>query len=102
MKKIKDLYEMIEEELRDSEKYAKCAIGYKDADSSLANVLFDLSNDEMRHMNILHGEVERIINQYQNEHGTPPAAMQAVYDYLHDRFIKKALDVKACQDMYRA
>lgn len=101
MKLIEKLSEMIEEEIEDAEKYAKCALKYKDIDSVLAKTFFDLSTDEMRHMNLLHEEVARIIAQYRKEHGEPPTAMQAVYDYLHEKQIEKAKDVRDYQAMYR-
>lgn len=101
MKLIEKLSEMIEEEIEDAEKYAKCALKYKDIDSVLAKTFFDLSTDEMRHMNLLHEEVARIIAQYRKEHGEPPTAMQSVYDYLHEKQIEKAKDVRDYQAMYR-
>ena len=101
MKLIEKLSEMIEEEIEDAGKYAKCALKYKDIDSVLAKTFFDLSTDEMRHMNLLHEEVARIIAQYRKEHGEPPTAMQAVYDYLHEKQIEKAKDVRDYQAMYR-
>ena len=55
----------------------------------------------MRHMNLLHEEVARIIAQYRKEHGEPPTAMQSVYDYLHEKQIEKAKDVRDYQAMYR-
>ena len=52
-------------------------------------------------MDLLHGEVVRQIEQYRKAKGEPPASMQAIYDYLHEKQIDKAKDVKRCQSMYR-
>ena len=101
MKLIEKLSEMIEEEIEDAEKYAKCALKYKDTDSALAKTFYDLSTDEMRHMTLLHDEVARIITQYRKENGEPPTAMLAVYDYLHGKQIEQAKEVKHYQAMYR-
>ena len=101
MKLIEKLSEMIEEEIEDAEKYAKYALKYKDTDSALAKTFYDLSTDEMRHMNLLHDEVARIISQYRKENGEPPAAMLAVYDYLHGKQIEESKEVKDYQAMYR-
>lgn len=55
----------------------------------------------MRHMTLLHGEVAGVIQKYRQEHGEPPVEMKAVYDYLHEKQIGKAADVKRMQEMYR-
>ena len=55
----------------------------------------------MRHMTLLHGEVAGVIQKYRQEHGEPPAEMKAIYDYLHEKQIKKAAEVKRLQEMYR-
>lgn len=51
-------------------------------------------------MQLLHEQVVKLINEYRKEKGDPPKEMQAVYDYLHKRFIDKQKEIKIMQDMY--
>ena len=102
MELIKKLSEMISDEIGDAERYAKCALKYKDERPSLSRLFYQLSQEEMDHMNRLHGAVAEIISEYRDEHGEPPASMQAVYDYLHEKQIDEAAEVKNYQEMYKA
>lgn len=94
MKQIKKLSEMIEEELDGAEEYAKAALMHKSDNPNLAKTFYDIANEEMRHVDMLHGEVVRMIENHKREHGAPPMAMQAVYDYLHERQIEEAKEVR--------
>lgn len=101
MRVIKELIDMIADELDGAEHYAKSAIRYKSEMPALADVLYDISTQEMRHVNILHDEVVKIIKAYREKHGEPPAAMQAVYDWQHEKQIDEAKEIKILQSEYR-
>lgn len=101
MKIIKILSEKIEEEVCDAKAYAKMAIEYKEEYPELARDLYNLSMQEMDHMNILHNDVSEIIRRYRETNGEPPVEMMAVYDYLHKKQIDKTLEVKMMQTMYK-
>ena len=102
MKIIKKLSERIEEELEDAECYAKMALEYRDEYPEFSRIANNLSAQEMDHMNSLHQIVVNLIDQYRRTNGEPPAAMQAVYDYLHAKHIDHAAKVKTLQTMYKS
>lgn len=101
MKIIKILSEKIKEEICDAKSYAKMAIEYKDEWPELSRTLYNLSTQEMEHMNLLHNEVTSIIKKYRETNGEPPVEMMAVYDYLHKEQIDNAAEVKVLQNMYK-
>ena len=102
MKIIKKLSEMISEEIEDAEKYARCALMYKEDMPELAETFFRLSNEEMGHMNMLHDQVTRIITDYRKKNGDPPEGMMTLYNYLHEKQIDQATVVKSMQSMFRS
>lgn len=101
MEIIKKLSKMIEGELQDAEHYAKCALQQKEERPNLSRLFFSLSQEEMGHMQRLHDAVVEIIKEYREESGDPPVPMQAVYDYLHEKQMEEAAEVKRYQEMYK-
>ena len=101
MKIIKKLCKMIDEELDDACNYIQQALKYKEDYPSVAKAFATLSEEEMGHVGILHGEVTKLIEAHRREHGEPPETMKAVYDYLHEQHIEKANRVRMYQDQYR-
>ena len=101
MKLIKKISELILDEIDMAECYAKKAVEYKEERPELARIFYNLSADDMAHMSTLHEAVVDIINEYRAEHGEPPEAMKAVYDYLHEKQIEEASEVKSLQAIYK-
>lgn len=101
MRIIQRLCEMIEEEINDAEKYIDCAEKVSDTYPKLAETFYKLSLSEMDHMKSLHTEVTDIIADYRKTNGEPPEGMLAVYNYLHQKFIDHAAEVKTKQTMYK-
>ena len=65
-------------------------------------MLFNISMQEMEHMNMLHAATTDVIEKWRADHGDPPPEMMAVYDDLHEKQIDAAAKVKAMQAMYKA
>ena len=101
MKIIEILSKHIEEEISDSACYAKLANEYKDTHPELAETFYKISLEETDHMNRLHAEVVKLIEEYRKKNGEPPADMLAVYNYLHEKHIDDAKDAKILQMMYK-
>lgn len=99
---IKKLEDQIGEELHDAKKYIKCALKYKDDHKDLADVYYWLSQEEMGHADKLHKVVVNEIETYRKKEGEPPAEMLAVYNYLHEKEIDKAKEIKTMWDMYKS
>ena len=102
MKIIQEMSEHIAEEIKDAECYAKMAIHYQESEPEAADLFFSLSKEEMQHMAKLHHEVADMIAKHRKEHGEPPESMLAVYNYLHDKSMEHAAQVRQLQGMYNA
>lgn len=102
MKIIKCLSEKIEDELNDAEEYIDLAMKWKTDAPDTADLFYELSTEEMGHMEKLHQEVTELIEEYRKEHGEPPKDMMVLYEYLHEKHIGKATQIKVKQGMYKA
>lgn len=93
MKIIVKLVELIDEELSGAKKYIKMARREMTEHPHLANRFVDLADAEMEHVKALHEEATRIIEEYRQQVGEPPADMLAVYNFMHDKQIDKAAKI---------
>ena len=102
MKLIKLLEEKIEDEIHDIKEYAELAAEVKDEHPSLAQVLYNISVQEDAHHAALHGEVVKLIEEHRRKHGEPPAAMMAVYEYVHKMHVEHLAEARRYQDVYKS
>ena len=102
MKIIKCLSQLIEEEMQDADKYIDLANRWKSEEPDTADLFYELSLEEMGHMEKLHEEVTELIEEYRKEHGEPPKDMMILYEYLHEMHIKTATQIKVKQGMSKA
>jgi len=98
---IKCLSEKIEDEMDDAQAYIDLAMRWRQEEPETAELFYTLSVEEMGHMDKLHSEVARLIMQYREENGEPPKDMMTLYDYLHEKHIKRATEIKVKQGMYK-
>lgn len=101
MKVIKDIVKNINEEIKDADKYAWMAVRAKAEYPELADVYARLANGEIEHSNTLHKQAVDLIEKRRREGSTPPAAMLAVWEWEHERYIEEVAEVKRVLEMYR-
>ena len=92
---------MIEEEISDASKYAKCALDNKSKNLALAETFYKLSNEELGHAMALHTQVVAIIDAYKKEKGPPPELMLKLYDVYHEKYINDFGTVKGMLSLYK-
>ena len=102
MKIIKTIAEKIEEELHDADAYIDLAMSWRDEEPDSAEMFYQLSIEEMGHVDKLHSDVASLIDEYKREHGTPPAEMLTLYNYLHEKHVGEAMRIKVKQGMFKS
>ena len=95
MKEIEKLNALIEEEIEGARCYARLGAEYKESRPEFSRKYVSIANQELEHMNMLHGMVVTLIDEYRVKEGEPPADMLAVYNYLHKKNVDKVTELKA-------
>ena len=101
MELIQRLSDSIEDEIKDAIKYVKIAMECRDEYPAMAEAIYKISEEEMKHMAILHTQVINLIDEYRKQNGDPPEAMIILYDIMHKKHIQHAAEAKAYQSMYK-
>ena len=101
MRIIRCLSEKIEDELHDASDYVELAMKWKTEAPEAADLFYDLSVEEMGHMNRLHELVQKMIEDHRAKHGEPPKDMMTLYEYLHEKHMTAATEIRVKQGMYK-
>nr|DAM33508.1 MAG TPA: hypothetical protein [Caudoviricetes sp.] len=101
MEDIKGLMRHVREEVADAKHYIKDALAVKATNPETADLYYRLSGEELTHMNALHKDVVRLIDDYRREKGYAPEGMMPLYKYLHEEAVEEAERVSVLQEMYK-
>ena len=99
---IKCLSEKIEEELHDADAYIELALSWKSEQPETAALFYELSTEEMGHVDKLHDDVARQISEYRQTNGEPPKGMLSLYEWLHGKHIAEAMRIKVKQGIFNS
>lgn len=84
MRIIEQLSDHIKDEIEDAQEYIRRALDLKEDHKDVADLYCKLSEEELKHMEMLHEEVVKVIEDWRKKSGQePPPEMQARYDILH-------------------
>ena len=101
MKMIAEIVEDIREELECAEHYAKKATQYKEQDRRLAGIYANLANQELSHVDALHTQAVRLIQDQRATGAEVPAGMQAVWDWEHSHMMDHVARIKTLLSLYQ-
>ena len=101
LKAIKDIVEDIREEIDGAMHYAKKAVAMKDTDKDASTAYADMARQELSHADRLHGLAVKAINAERAKGVEPPAAMQAVWDWEHEKMIDATARIRHLLDMVK-
>jgi len=101
LKLMEKLFEMIDDEMEGAERYAKCAIAYKEEQPALAKAFLDISGVELGHANTLHNEAVKQIEENRKKHGAVSLEVKALYDFLHRQQIKRMHGVRMLHEEFK-
>ena len=101
MKIIKCLSEKIEEELNDAQAYIYLAMRWRQDEPDTAQLFYELSTEEMGHVEKLHKAVAALITAYRDKNGDPPKEMMTLYDYLHEKHVGMATQIRIKQGIFK-
>ena len=102
MKIIRCLSEKIQEELEDADAYIDLATAWKDEDEEVAELFYELSTEELGHVDKLHAQVTAEIEEYRRTEGDPPEGMKELYDWMHKKNLEEAMRIRVKQGMFKA
>lgn len=101
MREIKMLVKDIQRNLEGAEHCAKIATQYKLENPELAAIYAKIGEGKIMNVMALHDEAERMIRKKKEAGVEVPAAMQAVWDWEHDKMMDTLARVKMMLEVYR-
>lgn len=94
MKRIKELVDMINEEIEGARNYAMEYLQLRaDGDAQTARKLAEMSEDELRHAAVIHDIAVKEIDNLRRTI-TPPEEMEEKWRICHKKYIEQVAEIK--------
>lgn len=101
MREIKEIAELINDEVDGVTEYAKLAVYYKDARPQLAALYNQLANTEYQHVQKLHAMAAELVKEAESKGTEYPQAMKDKWDMEHKESVGKMAVAKTFMGMYK-
>ena len=101
MKTIAEIVEDIREELDSAEHYAKKAAKYKGIDDRLSSMYATMAAQELSHVDTLHTQAVRLIQDQKDSGKEVPDGMQAVWDWEYSHMMDRVARIKVLLETAR-
>jgi hypothetical protein len=103
MKMIKWASDIIENNIKEAEKYAHKAHELRDVNRAAADWCKEMATSHLRFNDTGHGVVKKLIEAYvaSGEHSPLEAGMRAVYNERHADLMHRTAEVQALLNMYK-
>lgn len=101
MKMLKNLIEKADDTLEEIEWYAEKAHHYKADNRALADCYIRIAEMHIEIYRMLHDRMVAVINEYHSRGHEPPATMQAIWDYEHEKLVKEFAEAKMLIEEYK-
>lgn len=94
MREIEKIVDQIHDEIEGAENYYRCAIDYKETNSTIANTYIDLAQVELTHVDKLHSIVVSLINKAKETRKVIPTGMLEIWDWQHKKIVEEVEELK--------
>lgn len=101
MKILKDLIEKSNDTFEEIEWYAEEAMRLKNEDKVLADTYIKISEMHIDIYKMLHDRMVEVIDEYKKSGSEVPDAMKVIWDYEHEKLMKKFARLKYLVEDYK-
>lgn len=101
MKKIKEIVQKIRKELKSTEHYIQDALRIKNDSKFIAELYYQIANDNVSRILKLHDMVVKEIEDYKSTGKEPPKEMLAIWDWQHQEMIDEMAEIKAMIELFK-
>ena len=99
MKKIKEYFERINEEIEDAKNYAECYVEQKaKGNMTDANKYREISGDELKHASYIHDFATKDIAELEKVY-SPPVEMLDKWNHAHKEYVERVAWVRQMLSM---